>query len=169
MHQKNISLWLIWLFNNILPEIIFPKNVELASQLCPWKPFVNLLSSGWPFDLQSQVEKNRSQLLIMLLYFHLYFMSRFNPDYANQITFYWISCCFSKTKNHITEIVPRAIKYPALVLQSLVFIRKAKNINYDRGTKVKLEIQKILEASCNCVETASVNLLASVCECRITI
>ena len=73
-------------YNNTLQEIIFPKNVEIAPQLCPWKPFVNLLSSGWPCDLQSQVEKNRPQLLIMLLYFHLYFMSHFNHDYANQIT-----------------------------------------------------------------------------------
>ena len=43
------------------------------------------------------------------------------------------------------EIVLSAIKYPALVFQSLIFQRKAKNINFDRGTKAKLEIQKMLK------------------------
>lgn len=66
--------------------------------------------------------------------------------------------------------LPSAIKYSALVFQSLIFQRKTKNINFDRERKMKPEHpQSAKEDSYNCVEAASVNLLANVHECKLII
>lgn len=67
------------------------------------------------------------------------------------------------------EIPLSTVKYSGLVFPSLIFQRKAKNINFDGGGKVKLEIQKLLKRPDVIVWKEAVNFLANIHECKLTI
>lgn len=60
------------------------------------------------------------------------------------------------------EISLRTIKYSGLVFQSLIFQRKAKNINFDRKSKGNFEILKVLKRPAVIGWKQAENVLANV-------